>query len=105
MQESRAVGQGVPPDVGAIRAKILPVLTRLRCRRAGLFGSAARGDTHGESDVDILVELPDGLSLIDVCRITREMEEALGRKVDLVEYATIKPAVRQRILEEEVRIL
>ena len=105
MQKSHAVGQGAPPDVGAIRAKIVPILTRHRGRRAGLFGSAARGDIHGASDVDILIELPDGLSLIDVCRISREMEEALGRKVDLVEYGAIKPALRRRILAEEARIL
>ena len=105
VQEPRAVGHGAQSDLAAIRAKILPVLTRHRCRRAGLFGSAARGDMHGESDIDILVELPDGLSLIDVCRISREMEEALGHKVDLVEYATIKPALRRHILAEEVRIL
>ena len=61
MQEPRAVGHGAQSDLAAIRAKILPVLTRHCCRRAGLFGSAARGDMHGESDVDILVELPDGL--------------------------------------------
>ena len=105
MQESRVVGQGAQPDLAAIRAKILPILTSHRCRRAGLFGSAARGEMHGESDIDILVELPDGLSLVDVCRISREMEDALGHKVDLVEYATIKPALRRHILAEEVRIL
>ena len=105
MQQQRAVDRGTHPDVGAIPAKILPVLTRHHCRRAGLFGSAARGDVHTESDIDILVELPDGLSLIDVCRISREMEKVLGHKVDLVEYAAIKPALRRHILAEEVRIL
>ena len=99
------VGNETQPNVDIIRDRLLPVLTRHRCRRAGLFGSAARGETHADSDIDILVELPEGLSLIDVCRISREMEEVLGRKVDLVEYADIKPALRRHILTEEVRIL
>ena len=51
------------------------------------------------------VELDDDLSLLDVVRINRELEEALGRKVDLVEYETIKPIIKERILSEEVRIL
>lgn len=65
----------------------------------------ARGETRRKSDVDILVELGDDLSLLDVVRINRELEEALGRKVDLVEYDTIKPRIRERILAEEVPIL
>ena len=40
------VDQGTQPNVDTIRAQILPVLTGHRCRHAGLFGSAARGDTH-----------------------------------------------------------
>jgi predicted nucleotidyltransferase len=93
------------PTIAEIRHKVVPVLQRYRTRRAGLFGSVVRGEMRRNSDIDILVELDDDLSLLDVVRINRELEEALGRKVDLVEYETIKPIIRERILSEEVRIL
>ncbi len=57
------------------------------------------------SDIDVLVELGPDLSLLDVARINREIEEAIGRKVDLVEYAAIKPRIRESILAKEPRIL
>jgi hypothetical protein len=57
------------------------------------------------SDIDILVELNRNLSLLDVIGIQQELEDALGRKVDLVEYAAIKPLLKEQILAQEVRIL
>jgi hypothetical protein len=84
---------------------MLPVLRRYGATRAGLFGSLARGDLSERSDIDILVELGSGFSLLDVARIERELEEAVGRTVDLVEYGAIKPRIRDRILAEEIRIL
>lgn len=88
-----------------IKQRILPVLERHHARRAGLFGSVVQGEMTPDSDIDILVELSEDLSLLDVARINRELEEALGRKVDLVEYQAIKPLIRERILAEEVPIL
>ena len=92
------------PTIAEIKEKVLPVLERYRARRAGLFGSVVHGKMDEKSDIDILVELGKDLSLLDVARINRELEEALGRKVDLVEYDAIKPVIRQRILAEEVAI-
>ncbi len=57
------------------------------------------------SDVDILVKMPDELSLFDFVGVKLELEEALGRKVDLVEYDTIKPLLKDNILKEQVEIL
>ena len=94
------------PTIEEIREKSVPILQRYGARRAGVFGSFARGiNVRKSSDIDILVELNDNLSLLDVVRINRELEQALGRKVDLVEYETIKARIRERILAEEVRIL
>lgn len=93
------------PTVAEIKQKVVPILERYHARRAGLFGSVVRGEMRRNSDIDILVELGDEFSLLDVVRINRELAEALGRKVDLVEYETIKPLIRGRILREEVPIL
>ena len=65
--------------------------------KAWLFGSFARGAERDDSDVDILVKfdrrLPIGL--FAYVRMHRELEEKLGRKVDLVEEGTLRPAVQQ----------
>ncbi len=65
----------------------------------------ARGDAGAGSDVDILVELGDKMSLLDFVGLKLELEEVLGRKVDLGEYSTIKPVIKEQILSEEVSIL
>lgn len=56
------------------------------------------------SDIDILVEIEKDISLLDFVALKLELEETLGRKVDLVEFDTIKPRLRERILKEQVVI-
>jgi len=93
-------------NVKEIKRKILPILKKYGVKRAGVFGSIVRGEAREDSDVDILVEIErDDISLLDFVGIKLELEEALNRKVDLVEYSTIKPLIRERILSEEVPIL
>lgn len=92
-------------DIKEIKEKILPILQRYRAKRAGLFGSYVRGEIKEDSDIDILVEIEDDISLLDFVGIKLEIEEVLGREVDLVEYNTIKPLLRNRILKEQVAIL
>jgi len=58
-----------------------------------------------DSDIDILVEIDKNISLLDFVGIKLEIEETLGRRIDLVEYHTIKPLLKDRILKEEVAIL
>jgi len=88
-----------------IRQKILPILQRYGVKKVGLFGSYVRGQMSADSDIDILVEIEKDISLLDFVRLKLEIEEALNRKVDLVEYDTIKPLLRERILNEQVIIL
>ncbi len=92
--------------IDEVKKKIRPVLKKYDLRKAGVFGSIVRGELKKDSDVDILVEIgKDDLSLLDFVGIKLELEDALGRKVDLVEYDTIKPLLKERILAEEVPIL
>ncbi len=65
--------------------------------KAWLFGSFARGEQCEESDVDILVEFDHSspIGLFAYARMHRELEEQLGRKVDLVENSTLRPAVAE----------
>ncbi len=57
------------------------------------------------SDVDILVKIDQSISLLRFIAIQQELEDALGMKVDLVEYDALKPALKSDILKEEVTVL
>ena len=92
-------------DIEGIKRKILPILQRYGVKRVGLFGSYVRGEMRKDSDIDILVEIEKDISLLDFVGLKLEIEEVLGKKVDLVEYNTIKPLLRERILKEQVVIL
>ncbi len=87
-----------------IENKIIPILRKHKATRAGIFGSYARGDDKKKSDIDILVELGNELSLLDVIKVKLDLENVLKKKVDLVEYNTIKPRLRENILKEEIPI-
>lgn len=84
---------------------ILPILKRHDVKRVGLFGSVVHGRLRTDSDVDILVDIDDRLSLLDFIKLKLEIEDALGRKVDLVEYRTLKPRLRDTILNDQVIVL
>jgi len=92
-------------NIEEIREKIIPILKRYGVKRSGIFGSLVRGEANEYSDVDILVEIESDISLLDFVGLKIEIEETLGKKVDLVEYSTIKPLIRERILSEQVIIL
>jgi hypothetical protein len=89
-----------------IREKTLPILKKYKIKKAGLFGSVTRNEDKKTSDVDILVEFVDGakVSLFDFVGIEQELESSLGKEVDLVQYKSIKPALRKYILPSEIKI-
>ena len=91
--------------IDEIRQKTLPILRRYGVTRAGLFGSFSRGKMREDSDIDLLVEIEKDISLLEFVGLKLEIEEALGRKVDLVEYCTIKPLLREKILAQQVLFL
>lgn len=80
---------------------ITSILKKHNVKRASLFGSIVSGNYTDKSDIDILVELDDGLSLLDFIDIKLEIEDATKRKVDLVEYFTIKSSLKKYILKQQ----
>jgi len=88
-----------------IKSKINRILKKYGVVRAGIFGSYARGEQKKDSDIDILIEPTKNMSLLDLSGLKIELEEALGRKVDLVSYKYIHPYLKKRILESEMRII
>ena len=91
-------------SVEEIKQKISPILLKYHIKKASVFGSFAKQTANQSSDVDILVELEPSLSLLDFVGIKIEMEDALNRRVDLVEYDALKPAIKKSILESQVSI-
>ena len=85
----------------SIKRKIIPVLKRQGVSKAALFGSAARGEIRKDSDIDLLIKIRKGKTLLDIVHLKLELEEKLGRKVDLVEYSAIRPSLKDIILSEQ----
>lgn len=77
--------------VAAHRGELLDVLSRHGVTNPEIFGSAARGDDREDSDVDLLVDFPEGTSIIG---IKRGLEALLGAPVDLVPRSGLKERVR-----------
>ncbi|MFH1209752.1 MAG: nucleotidyltransferase family protein [archaeon] len=92
-------------QIKLIKLKALPLLKKYDVARAGVFGSFARGEEKGDSDIDILIEFKGKKSLLDLASLELELEKILEKKVDLLTYKGIHPLLRERILKEEVRIL
>lgn len=88
-----------------IKNIIKPILIKYDVIKASIFGSYARGETTKNSDIDILIEIEGEKSLLDLVALKSELEELLGIKVDLVEFNTIHPELKQTILTEQVPIL
>ena len=91
--------------VEQIKELILPILRRHGVSKAALFGSVVREELHGNSDIDLLVQIEEDISLLDFVGLKLELEDTLNRKVDLVEYDTIKPLIRDHILQQLEPIL
>lgn len=84
---------------------ILPILKRNTVAKAGIFGSFARGDSTAKSDLDLIITFKGKKSLLDLIHLQIELEEVLKKKVDVLTYKSIHPLLKEKILNEEVKIL
>lgn len=97
-------------DIGILRQTIQERLPELRQRYGikslGIFGSHVHGRQTKRSDIDLLVEFDNQMpvTLIGFVALEREIGSLLGRRVDLVERETLKPAIGRRILAEVVPV-
>ena len=91
-------------QIQKIKRLIEPVFKRYGIKRAGVFGSIAKGTAGAGSDIDILVDMDLSYDFLDFLKFRRELEDQLQQKVDVVEYRAIKPSVKQNILNSEVVI-
>jgi predicted nucleotidyltransferase len=86
--------------IAAKRGEILQVAARHGARNVRVFGSAARGESTDESDIDLLVDLEPGRSLLDHSALLQDLQDLLGRKVDVLTERSIYWLLRRRILRE-----
>lgn len=88
-------------DLRARRTEILQIATFRGARNVRVFGSVARREARVDSDVDILVEMEPGSTALDVSELILDLQEALGREVDVVEIRQSSP-LAERIQREAV---
>jgi len=93
----------VKNNINKIKKPIIEILKKHGVKKAGIFGSYARGEENKNSDIDILIEI-DG-SLLKVITVEMELEKKLKRKIDLLTYGGINPHLKEYILKDEVRII
>ena len=86
------------------RDEILQIAAGHGARDVRVFGSLARGTARPDSDIDILVKLDPGRSLLDIVAIKQDLEDLLGCEVDVVTEAAISPYILAEVLREAVSL-
>jgi len=93
------------PSVDEIRRQVAEPMRQRGVVRASVFGSVARGEAGGESDIDFLVEFEKGRSLLDLSGLRLDLSELFGRQVDVATPNSLHPLLREQILAELIPIL
>jgi uncharacterized protein len=94
-------------DTGALfekKKEILKIAAKHGARNVRIFGSVARGEAGADSDVDFLVDMEPGRTLLDMGGLLMELRDLLGREVDVVTEQGLKPRIRDRVLKEAERL-
>ena len=84
------------------RDEILRIANKYGAQSVRVFGSVARGEADEQSDIDFLVEMEQGRSLLDLGGFQYELEELLGRPVDVVTVRGLKGRIREMVVQEAV---
>ena len=99
-----AEGEGHPVAVDTglehQREQILALAARYGCGNVRVFGSRARGESTPDSDVDLLVDIEPGRSMLDIVGLWQDLTALLRCQVDLVTEGGLSPYLRERICAE-----
>lgn len=90
--------------LSAKREEILHIARIHGARNVRVFGSVARGDADEASDIDFLVDMEPGRSLLDLGGLQADLERLLGCRVDVVTESGLKARIRPSVLHEAVRV-
>ena len=94
-------------DIRALRERreeILQIATKHGARTVRIFGSVARGEADSASDLDLLVEMEPGRSLLDLGGLLMELQDLLGCQVDVVTEKGLRERIRDRVLKDAVAL-
>jgi predicted nucleotidyltransferase len=82
--------------------QVAELCQRYRVKELSVFGSAARGEMRPDSDIDLLVEFQEnaGIGLFELWDLNDDLEQLLGRRVDLVPKGGLKKLIRPQVLRE-----
>jgi predicted nucleotidyltransferase len=86
------------------RDEILRIAAAHGAQNVRVFGSVSRGEAGPKSDVDLLVKLEPGRSLLDLIAIKQDLEDLLGREVDVVTEDAVSAYIREQVLKEAVNL-
>jgi uncharacterized protein len=86
------------------RRALIEIAARRGVHNLRVFGSVARGGDTDASDVDLLVDLDEGVSVVSLAGLRRESEELLGVEVDVVPAVALKPGIRDEVLAEAIAL-
>jgi uncharacterized protein len=84
------------------REEILAIAAKHGAYNVRVFGSVARGEATDKSDVDFLVEIEQGRTLLDQISLIQNLEDLLGRKVDVAEPDNLHKFIKDRVLKEAI---
>ena len=87
-------------DLRSRRSEILSLAAHYGARNVRVFGSIARGEDRADSDIDLLVEVERGRSLLDIIGFEQDLSELLGRRVEVLTDEGLSPYIQQKILAE-----
>jgi hypothetical protein len=86
------------------RGEILEIAARHGARNVRIFGSVARGEARPDSDLDMLIEMDKGRSLLDHVALIQDLEDLLGCRVDVVTEKSLHWYIRDQVLAEAVQL-
>ena len=92
-------------NINKIKKPIVNILKKHGIKKAGIFGSFARGEERKRSDIDILIQPTKEMSFFDIVRLELELKKELKKRVDLLTYNGINHLLKDIILNEEVKII
>lgn len=85
-----------------IKAIIAPIAKKYPLKNVYLFGSYARGEATEKSDIDLVMNFSETITLFTYTEIIEELEKLFGKKVDIVSHNSAGPRLLYQIIDEEI---
>jgi predicted nucleotidyltransferase len=95
---------GISEIIGNKREEVLALAAEYGASNVRIFGSVARGTADTDSDIDFLVDMEKGRSLLDLGGLLMDLQKLFGRDVDVITVAGLRSRIRARVLDRAVKL-